>query len=103
MSDYFFDEDRATAFKIDPLVASVINNKENDTPKVILVQTNVKITNFKKEKVRRILSEVYPIDLYDEETAKAKFQDTLVSRLIGTAKKISAEEYASIKAKVELM
>ncbi len=101
MSDFFFDEERAVAYKINPLVASIIQNDTTKKPKAILVQTNVKVTNFKKEKVRRILSEVYPIDKYDTETAKKKFNDTLIFKLVGGAKKISAEEYEAIKAKVE--
>lgn len=101
MSYFFFDEERAVAYKINPLVASIVHTQKTKEPKAILVQTNVKVTNFRKEKVRRILSEVYPIDQFDTETAKKKFYETLVCKLVGDAKEISAEEYEDIKAKVE--
>jgi hypothetical protein len=101
MSDFFFDEERAVAYKINPLVTSIVQNKDTKEPQAILVQTNVKVTNFKKEKVRRILSEVYPIEKYDTEAAEKKFYDTLILNLVGNATKISAEEYEAIKAKVE--
>jgi hypothetical protein len=101
MSDFFFDEERAVAYKINPLVTSIVQHKDTKEPQAILVQTNVKVTNFKKEKVRRILSEVYPIEKYDTEAAEKKFYDTLILKLVGNATKISAEEYEAIKAKVE--
>jgi hypothetical protein len=101
MSYFFFDEERAVAYKINPLVTSVVLSQTTKEPKAILVQTNVKMTNFKKEKVRRILSEVYPIEQFDAETAKKKFYDTMISQLVGDAREISADEYETIKAKVE--
>ena len=100
MSRFFFDDERAVAYKINPLVTSVLYSSSKE-PQAILVQTNVKVTNFKKEKVRRILSEVYPIDKYDAEKAKEKFNETLIQNLVGNAKKITEAEYESIKAKVE--
>ena len=103
MSYFFFDDERAVAYKINPLMTSLVQNQETKEPKAILVQTNVKVTNFKKEKVRRILSEVYPIEQYDTESAKQKFYDTLIAKLVGDAREISAEEYEDIKARVELM
>jgi len=101
MSDYFFDEDHGIAYKIDPIAASVVHSGGNETLRKILVHTDVKVTNVKKEKIRRTLSGVYPYDHYDPETAKRSFADTLLSRFIIGARKISEQEYEHIKTRFE--
>ncbi len=101
MCEYYFDEDRALAFKINSINSSFVYDDDEANPKAILVHTNVKVTNFKKEKIRRILSETYPADRYDLESAEKEFSSKLLSKLIHGAKKISEQEYETIKAKVE--
>ncbi|PKM81781.1 MAG: hypothetical protein CVU88_03740 [Firmicutes bacterium HGW-Firmicutes-13] len=101
MCEYYFDEERALAYKINPITTSLVQNGDKDEQKAILVHTNIKVTNFKKEKIRRILSELYPADQYDFESAKKKFRDTLLFKVISGAKKISEKEYESIKEIVE--
>lgn len=101
MCDYYFDEKQALAYKISPITTSLIHKDDKDKNKAILVHTNIKITNFKKEKIRRILSELYPANQYDFESAKKKFIDTVLFKVLKDAKKISETEYESIKAIVE--
>lgn len=101
MCEYYFDEDRAVAYKINAPVTSYLNDEKDQKPKAILVQANVKITNYKKEKIRRILSEVYPIDKYDLESAQKSFTSTMIYNLVKSARKISQDEYNQIKAQVE--
>lgn len=103
MCEYYYDEDRAVAYKIEPVKAAVVQNKKKYDDKSILVHTDVKVTNFKKEKVRRTLSKVYPSDEYDLDTAKKAFVDTTLFQLIASARKISEEEYEEIKARVEVL
>ncbi len=100
MPDYFFDEERALAYKINPLSVTIMES-EKEGKKAILVHTNVKVTNFKKEKIRRILSEKYPVDQFDKESAKQKFAETILSNFIEGASKISETEYQEIKARIE--
>lgn len=97
MCDYYFDEDHGIAYKIDPILVSVVRGEGRSGPETILVRTDVKVTNFKKEKVRRTLSEFYPSSKYDLDSAKKFFRDTLLSRFLSGAKKISHQEYTSIK------
>ncbi|UNC91392.1 hypothetical protein [Candidatus Contubernalis alkaliaceticus] len=101
MCEYYFDEDRALAFKINSINSAFVYEEDQNNPKTILVHTNVKVTNFKKEKIRRILSETYPTDMYDFESAEKEFSNKLLAKLIDGAKKISEQEYETIKAKVE--
>lgn len=101
MCQYYYDEEHAIAYKIDPVTATLIDAPGKDS-KAIMVHANVKITNYKKEKIRRILSEVYPADQYDPESAKKEFVQTLLTNLVGGATEISEENYKSIKDKVEL-
>jgi len=102
MSDYYYDEDHGIAYKVDSIVTSVVHAGGQDSPEKILVLTDVKVTNMKKEKVRRTLSRMYPSDLYNSETAKQQFSDTLLSQFIDGSRKISEEEYQSIKARFEI-
>jgi len=101
LCDYYFDDAHGIAYKIDPISTSVMEDDNKKVPEKIIVYTNVKITNYRREKIRRVLSETYPIDQYDYESAKKRFKDTLLSRLVCSAKKISEQEYESIKAVVE--
>jgi len=101
LCEYYFDEDRAVAYKINSPVTSYLNDEKDQKPKAILVQANVKITNYRKEKIRRILSEVYPVDKYDLESAKKSFTSTMIYNLVKSARKISQDEYNQIKAQVE--
>ncbi|MBT9168060.1 MAG: hypothetical protein DDT19_01405 [Syntrophomonadaceae bacterium] len=66
-----------------------------------MVHTNVKITNFKREKVRRTISEVYPSSEYGLDLAKKVFEDKILSRLIGKATAIEQDEYDRIKRRLE--
>lgn len=97
MCDYYFDEDHGTAYKIDPILVTHIRGEGKSSPETILVRTDVKVTNFKKEKVRRTLSEFYPSTKYDLDSAKKSFRDNLLSRFLTGAKKISVKEYETIK------
>ncbi|MHB9093087.1 MAG: hypothetical protein ACYC21_00325 [Eubacteriales bacterium] len=101
MCVYYFDEDHEIAYKIDPIETSVVADKGNSNLMRILVHTDVKVTNIRREKVRRTISEYYPSEKYDLDSAKQIFSDTLLSKLINGAKKISEQEYESIKAKFE--
>lgn len=101
MSEFYYDEDLALVYKISPVVASIIESEDEGVPTAILVHTNVKVTNFKREKVRRTLSEVYQLNQYDLVTAKKKFEDTVLTKLLGNATVISQDEYDDIKKRVE--
>ncbi len=101
MCNYYFDDAHGIAYKIDPISTSVLEKDDRKKPEEIIVYTNVKITNYRREKIRRVLSETYPMDQYDYDSAKKRFTDTLLSRLLSSAKKISEQEYESIKAVVE--
>jgi len=102
MSDYYYDEDRGVAYKIDPIMTSVVHDEGESNPKGILVHTDVKVTNFKREKIRRTISEFFPSEKYDPDSAKKIFSDILLTKFISGAKKISEEEYQSIKSKFEV-
>ncbi|MFZ5640419.1 MAG: hypothetical protein ACOY4Q_06990 [Bacillota bacterium] len=97
MCDYYFDEDHGIAYKINPIMVSVVHNGEQSNPETILVRTDVKVTNYRKEKVRRTLSVTYPSGTFDPDTAKKTFRDTLLSRFISGAKRISEQEYLSTR------
>lgn len=97
MCDYYFDEDHGIAYKINPILATVVNGEGKSNPEAFLVRTDVKVTNYKKEKVRRTISEFYPSNKYDLDSAKKIFRDTLLSRFLSGAKRISENEYESIK------
>lgn len=101
MSDFYYDEDLALVYKISPVVASIVENEDARVPTMILVHINVKVTNFKREKVRRTLSEVYPLTQFDLESAKKKFEATILKKLLGNAAAISKDEYDDIKKRVE--
>ena len=100
MCEYYFDEDHGVAYKIDPVNASLVGGA-NGNPTEIMVHTDVKVTNIKKEKVRRTLAESYAINQYDLDSAKKVFVHRLVSKLINGAKQISEEQYQEIKQKYE--
>ena len=101
MSSFYYDEDLALVYKISPVVASVVEKETNGVPAAILVHADIKVTNFKREKVRRTLSEVYPSSEYDIETAKQAFTDNVLQQVLGTAVAISQEEYDSLKMRLE--
>ncbi|WP_418792162.1 hypothetical protein [Phosphitispora sp. TUW77] len=94
---YYYDEDRGIAYKITPVKASVVCSDVDS----IVVHTDVKVTNLKKEKIRRTLSQLYPSDQYDLDSAKKDFADTMLSRFITGAKKISEQEYQTINSRLE--
>ena len=101
MSQFYYDNDLAMVYKVGPVVASEVKQKKQDAPTAILVYTDVKITNFRREKIRRTLSEVYPLTDYDFETAKKEFTDNVLSRFLGDAVPISEEKYAALKKRLE--
>ncbi|MBS4029927.1 MAG: hypothetical protein KGZ63_00650 [Clostridiales bacterium] len=101
MSEYYYDEELAMAYKVDPVVASMVEDEARGVAHAVLVHTNVKITNFKKEKIRRIISEVYPSDQYDMDAAKKAFEEKVLGKLLSTAVKIPKDEYDRIKKRVE--
>lgn len=94
MCNYYFDEDHGIAYKVDPIVGEV-------GPKEILVHTDVKVTNLKREKLRRTLYESYPVDNYDLTTARIYFKDTVLANLIHGTRQISEEEYENLKTRFE--
>lgn len=96
MCDYYFDEDHGIAYKIDPVNASIVGGGEG-SPTEILVHTDVKVTNIKKEKIRRTLARSFSGTQYDLDSAKKIFAENLIRRLIHGAKPISKEEYQKIK------
>jgi len=101
MCEYYFDEDHGVAYKVNPVQASVVNSVGGSNAASILVLTDVKVTNMKKEKVRRTLSQVYPTETYDLDQAKRVFADTMVSRFVSGARRISEQEYQTINSKYE--
>jgi hypothetical protein len=101
MSEYYYDEELAMAYKVDPIVASMVVDETQGVAHAVLVHTNVKITNFKKEKIRRIISEVYPSDQYDIDTAKKTFEEKVLGKLLCSAVQIPKDEYDRIKKRVE--
>ena len=101
MSEFYYDEDLAMVYKISPVVASIMEDEDQGVPTAILVHTNVKVTNFRREKVRRTLSEIYPYNDYDLESAKKAFENKVLARLLGNATQISQDEYDRIKKRVE--
>ncbi len=96
MCFYYYDEERGIAYKVTPVKASVASSDES-----IVVHTDVKVTNLKKEKIRRTLSQMYPSDQYDLDSAKRIFADTMLSRFISGARKISEQEYQTINSRYE--
>lgn len=102
MCVYYFDEDQGIAYKIDPIATSMVQDGSSN-PGKILVHTDIKVTNIRREKVRRTISELYPTDKYDFDSARRLFSDTLLHKLklVGKAKEISEQEYESIKSKFE--
>ncbi|MDT3700149.1 MAG: hypothetical protein RO469_12060 [Thermincola sp.] len=100
MCVYYFDEDHEIAYKIDPIATSVIKDGASN-PGKILVHTDIKVTNIRREKVRRTISELYPSDKYDHDAARKLFCDMVLSRIVGRAKEISEQEYQSIKLRYE--
>jgi hypothetical protein len=96
MSDYYYDEERATAYKVSAPEVSVVSGGE-----ALLVHVNLKATNYKKEKVRRTVSETYPADRFTPDAAKAAFVENILTRVLSGATRISHEEYEQIKERVE--
>ncbi|NLN06389.1 MAG: hypothetical protein GX167_02075 [Firmicutes bacterium] len=101
MHKYYYDEDLALVFKISPVVASVVENDDTGAPATILVHADIKVTNFKREKVRRTISEVYPADRYNPDSAKKVFTATVLQQVLGNAVAISEEEYDALKMRLE--
>lgn len=101
MSGFYYDEEMATVYKISPVVASIVEDEDKGVPTAILVHTNVKVTNFKREKVRRTLSEIYPYNQYDLDSAKEAFEQNILKKLLGSATEISEDEYDRLKKRVE--
>lgn len=101
MCVYYFDEDQGIAYKIDPIATSMVQSGTSN-PGKILVHTDIKVTNIRREKVRRTVSELYPSEQYDSDSARKLFSDTLLSKIVGGAKQISEQEYESIKSKYEV-
>lgn len=101
MSSFYYDEDLALVYKIGPVVASIVEHEEKGGNPEILVHTNVKVTNFRREKIRRTLSEVYAVSKYDMETATEEFKEKVLAKLLGAAKPIPQDEYDRIKKRVE--
>ena len=97
MCIYYYDEDRGIAYKVTPVKVSVVSSET----KSIMVHTDIKVTNLKKEKIRRTLSQMYPSDQYDLDSAKKIFADTMLSRFISGARKISEQEYQNINSRYE--
>ncbi len=101
MSEYYYDEELAMAYKVDPIMASMVEDEVRGSASAVLVHTNVKITNYKKEKIRRVLSEVYPCDQYNMEAAREAFEQKVLGKLLSSAVKIPKDEYDRIKKRVE--
>jgi hypothetical protein len=101
VESYFYDDDLAMVYKISPVAATVIKDEDQKIPTAILVHANVKVTNFKREKVRRTISEVYPYEQYDIDAAKEAFTNDVLLKVLGNATAISEEEYNAIKRRVE--
>jgi hypothetical protein len=101
MSEFYYDEELALVYKISPVVASIVEDEDQGVPTAILVHTNVKVTNFRREKVRRTLSHIYPNNEYDMESAKKEFEQTVLAKLLGKATPIPQDEYDRIKKRVE--
>lgn len=101
MCEYYFDEERAVAYKVYPAVVSIIRDEKTDNREMILVHTNIKATNFRKEKIRRTFSKLYSPDEFTPETAREDFIATMLPKLFSGARKISDKEYEDIKARVE--
>lgn len=101
MSRFYYDEELATVYKISPVVATAVEKESEGSPATILVHANVKITNFRREKIRRTLSEVYQFGEYDLDTAKVEFEKRVLGKFIGQAAPISQDEYDKIKRRVE--
>ncbi len=99
MSNFYFDEENGVAYKVDPIVASVIPGRTESG--MIVVQTDVKVTNLKKEKIRRTLMEAYPALEFDMASAKENFVNSRLKSFISGAKRIEEYEYESIKARYE--
>lgn len=96
MNDYYYDEERATAYKVSVPEVSAVPGGES-----LLVHVNLKATNYKKEKVRRTVSETYPVDRFTPDLAKTAFVENVLSRVLAGATRISREEYDRIKERVE--
>ena len=56
MSGYYYNEELAVVYKVGPVAASLVKDKNENGQEVILVHTTIKMTNFKREKVRRTIS-----------------------------------------------
>ncbi|HHX75099.1 MAG TPA: hypothetical protein GX699_09375 [Firmicutes bacterium] len=101
MNKYYYDEDLALVYKISPVVASVVESVNENMPATILVHADIKVTNFKREKIRRTISEVYPANRYNPDSAKKIFKDTILPQVLGNAVAISKEEYDALKMRLE--
>ena len=56
MSGYYYNEELAVVYKVGPVAASLVKDKNENGQEVILVHTTIKMTNFKRS---RTISEVY--------------------------------------------
>lgn len=101
MNKFFYDEDLAIVYKIGPITATFIEKEDKETPREIMVHTNVKVTNFKREKIRRPISEIYSSNEFDLESAKKAFEDKVLARVLGKATPIEQDEYERIKKRLE--
>ncbi len=102
MCEYYYDDERAIAYKVYPVITSMVKDENTGEDKAIIVHTNIKMTNFRKEKARRPVSEVYPVTSYNHDSAKSAFFAMLRGKLLRGAKQISEQEYDRIKARVEI-
>lgn len=100
MCVYYFDEDHGIAYKIDPIATSIVQEGASNPGKII-VHTDIKVTNIRREKIRRTISEMYPTDQYDLDSARKLFSDKLLSKIVDGAKEISEQEYEYIKSRYE--
>lgn len=99
MNHYYYDDQHGVAYKVDPIITSFIQGQEDAG--MIVVQTDVKVTNLKKEKIRRTLMETYPVEVYDEKAAKEEFLNSRLMTFINGAKVIAENEYENIKSRYE--
>jgi hypothetical protein len=100
LCQYYYDDERAVAYKIYPVITSAVKDGAGEEM-AVLVHTNIKMTNFRKEKARRTVSEIYPLTHYSYESAREAFFEMLRGKLLKGAREISEREYDQIKTRVE--
>lgn len=101
MCEYYYDDDHGVAYKVNPVEATTVNAEGQEGLSEILVHTDVKVTNLKKEKVRRTLSESYPTDRFDLDTARNLFKETILAKLVWGTRQITEEEYSTLRVGLE--